>query len=1243
MVFEIEVNDGIMRMNCIGSIFGFTLEDSDVVMARVIGSLIVNKKVTDIILAETREYEYDTLQTTYLKEIAEAINKIIKEEKLISIKKIGSKSCEAYIPKWYSWIQDLMALQMRGDPIGAYLSLTREIRHLKTKMMNSSEHAECIQYFLENSLLPIQDILDECKLIQIARPSLTAYHAGDRTIYRRIFKPTIRPNFMYTKYMSQRPEGELIEKYSVGDSKVEIYRIPGKIRHIYHVIPPEFKLGENEYTLLDGARRILEERRPKELEITEQEKMRELFYTLSVDLLTDLSDQMDIPIGSSQITKLSGILTRYTAGLGIIELLLADNKIEDIYINSPLGNIPIYINHQDYGECETNLVPTKQDAERWSTRFKLLSGRPLDEANPVLDTELMVPGGIARVAAINPKLSPDGLGFALRRHRDNPWTFPLFIDTRYFDPLFGGLMWFTESYGRTFLVAGTRSSGKSSLLGSMMLQILPYYRMITVEDTLELPVSALRKLGYNIQRMKSRSVITKIETELPAEEALRTALRLGDSCLFIGEVRSSLRGDQEVVVVDKGITKRLPIKDFENIDIKSFNLPTLTKDNKVELKPLSGFVKHPKRKKLIKIITNSGREVVVTPDHSVFTHVNFKIAAINSDKLKAGDPIIIPSKIPCGFNDIDYINLLEIFKEDYRLENAEPYIRKAIKVLGWKNVSKICKIPDIYRYLLSTQKTRIPINSFLELMEKAKIKYDINNLRIKRGTSNSIPARFPINENTLRLIGYYLAEGNIDKNKIQITNSKAKIIEDIKDICKKELGLKISQRQIKGYGTSVQMFICCKPLSDLFIYLGCGKTSFHKRIPQMFYGLNKRKICSLLRGMYSGDGSFSATKNAGDMIRYFSTSKKLVEDVAYALLCLEIVCRLHSREPGKKGKRILYTAEIKKRRYIECFLNEIGFTHKNPLITSKSFSHSKDDSVSFDPKELENHLKLPRKYRHLRKTKCCSKDYLKKITEEVKCSDELHDFAHGDFFVDKVKFIDVINLKKPEYVYDLEVKSTQRFIGGFGGLLLHNTEAKALYEAMRIGALANVVAGTIHGESAYGVFDRVVNDLGVPPTSFKATDFVVVCNRLKTADGVHNFRRVVELTEVRKHWTKDPAEEGGFVNLMEYSSEEDKLKPTDTLLNGESYILNELAKRVPGWAGRWNLVWENIQLRADILEKMVEISRKTGNRQLLEAPVMIKTNQMFHQLSNESMSEVGKVDPKIVFNSWLEWFKKQAK
>ena len=74
------------------------------------------------------------------------------------------------------------------------------------------------------------------------------------------------------------------------------------------------------------------------------------------------------------------------------------------------------------------------------------------------------------------------------------------------------------------LVGGTRSSGKTSLLGAVISQIMKNKRIISVEDTLELPLTKFRELGYNIIRLKSRSVITMVETELPAEEALRVSL-----------------------------------------------------------------------------------------------------------------------------------------------------------------------------------------------------------------------------------------------------------------------------------------------------------------------------------------------------------------------------------------------------------------------------------------------------------------------------------------------------------------------------------------------------------------------------------------------------------------------------------------------------------------------------------------------------------------------------------------------
>lgn len=725
-----------MRVNCLGCIYGSSVEDSEFCMAKTIEKLFEVKKVSRIILAETREYEYDYGQVSMLLEVANAIQEIVRK-KIISIQNICAKGCDKCVSDRYTLLQDIIN-SARFDPVESYKRLVREIRHTKVRIERSDSEKciRCFEHYLSSALLPMKSVLDSCEMIKFA-----ASHPDikERAVYREIFHPSIRPNFMYTRYVSIPPaNSEVVDRYDVGDTNVEILRMPGNARYMYHVVPPEFRLEEDEYTLLDAARRYLAAHRPRTPELGDPEKLRETFFNISKDMISDLSSQFNVSLNHTKLMHLSQILTRYTAGLGIIELILKDDKVQDVSINSPVGITPIYIFHSDFEDCETNLIPSREDAESWATRLRLQSGRPLDEANPVLDTEINIPGGRARVCAITRSLSPNGLAFSLRRHRDRPWTFPLFIRNRFMSPMSAGLLWFLIDNARTMLIAGTRSSGKTSFLGACMLQILPKSRIITVEDTLEIPVTKLRELGYNIEQLKSRSVITNVQTELSADDALRTALRMGDSCLIVGEVRS--------------------------------------------------------------------------------------------------------------------------------------------------------------------------------------------------------------------------------------------------------------------------------------------------------------------------------------------------------------------------------------------------------------------------------------------------------------------------------------------------------------------LEAKALYEAMRIGALANVVAGTIHGDSPYGVFDRVVNDLGVPPTSFKATDIVVVANRLRSPDGLHSFRRMVGITEVRKHWKTDPMDEGGFVDLMAYSAKDDEVKPTQTLMIGESVILNDIAANVREWKGSWDRVWDNITLRSRIMQAVTEQGIK--NPALLEAEFVLKSNQKFHLISEDVMGETDSLDSETIYERWNEWLRK---
>jgi hypothetical protein len=208
---------------------------------------------------------------------------------------------------------------------------------------------------------------------------------------------------------------------------------------------------------------------------------------------------------------------------------------------------------------------------------------------------------------------------------------------------------------------------------------------------------------------------------------------------------------------------------------------------------------------------------------------------------------------------------------------------------------------------------------------------------------------------------------------------------------------------------------------------------------------------------------------------------------------------------------------------------------------------------------------------------------------------------------------------------------------------VRSLEAKALYEAMRIGALANVVAGTIHGASPYGVFDRVVNDLQVPRTSFKATDIIIVANPIKSPDGLHKWRRVVQIAEVRKNWEEDPLREKGFVDLMTYNPNTDSLEPSDELINGESEILKTIAGNVKEWVGNWDAIWENILLRAKIKEKLIEYSNKLNLNELLEAKFVIASNDKFHEISESVREDVGFLENKRIFFEWEDWLKKQIK
>lgn len=736
---EREAGENVMYINYLGAPHVPSLADYGEVMVKTVDYISENINVSRVVFVQQRNYCYDFKQVRLLVEVAQMYEYIMKQEKILSTDRLPS------IPGAFSTLNYIINEILKRDPIKAYRELRGilfEQRALFEKARNPA--TEAYIKILEKLILHFENL----ELVKKLKHFFEIYKPGDRAIYQEVFRPDVIPNFTFTRMALAIPEdAEILGQYEIAKgydkSQVTIYRRKEDVKPVYHLTPPEYSLNEEHHMLLNLARNVLIEHQPKQEEFSDPERTRQVFFNVARDLVQDLANSKNISLSFPDLNKLATILVRHTIGFGVIEVILQDDDLQDIVINSPISLSPVYVRHNKYDECSSNIIPSQEDADSWAAKFRMVSGRALDEANPILDTNLNLGEISARVAIIQQPLSPGGLAYALRRHRSKPWTLPLFIKNKMMTPEAAGLLSFLIDGSRTMLVAGTRSSGKTSLLGALLLEIMPKFRVITVEDTQELPVDDMRKLGYDILSMKVRSALTEESNEVSADEGIRASLRLGDSSLILGEIRSS--------------------------------------------------------------------------------------------------------------------------------------------------------------------------------------------------------------------------------------------------------------------------------------------------------------------------------------------------------------------------------------------------------------------------------------------------------------------------------------------------------------------EAKALYEAMRVGALANVVAGTIHGSSPYSVFDRVVNDLGVPVTSFKATDCIIVANPIKTPDGLHSVRRLLQISEVRKHWNKDPLDEQGFVDLMKYNVEKDILEVSDDLINGDSDMLKDIASNVKGWAGNWDAIWDNIVLRGKIKEELVNYSIRTSMPELLEADFVVQANNAFHQISEKIHQEVGLPVSEKVLPEWKKWLDREAR
>jgi type IV secretory pathway ATPase VirB11/archaellum biosynthesis ATPase/succinate dehydrogenase flavin-adding protein (antitoxin of CptAB toxin-antitoxin module) len=527
-------------VNCRNCIYGASVSEYPQCMARTLDKLIEHPDVDSINFEEFYERIYDEKQTQMLREVAQVLGRL-ESERVWSPSHLGGEEGDQFLTERNNYVTNLVHNLLRTDPVAAYFNVREETAKEQERARQGSEmyRKSALPYL--KTLTEIKVLLENTTLIRQANFIISKLHKvpSGRGIYRSIFEGAIKPTFIRTRLETGAPKGvELVDSYMVNDTEVEIYKHPEKIEYMYYLYPPEYSLPPDQYFLLNKTKDIVSEQKIEGVEFEDPAETRRYFERIYEGTISDLAEQNKMKLEYKEIQKLAKIVARYTVGFGLLETILADDRITDVYIDAPIGRFPIYLVHADYSQCGTNVIYTIDEARSMISKFRAISGRPFDESHPVLDMDLEILS--SRICVIGKPLSPSGISLTFRRHKETPWTLPQFMDVKMINPLAAGMLSFFIDAQASTIVTGSRGSGKTSFLNALVLEIPQNLRIITQEDTLELPVDYMKKLGLNIQRLKTRSVIqaSRTESEIAPEEALRTALRLGDSVLIIGEVRS---------------------------------------------------------------------------------------------------------------------------------------------------------------------------------------------------------------------------------------------------------------------------------------------------------------------------------------------------------------------------------------------------------------------------------------------------------------------------------------------------------------------------------------------------------------------------------------------------------------------------------------------------------------------------------------------------------------------------------
>ncbi|HEY2955985.1 MAG TPA: UDP binding domain-containing protein [Candidatus Eisenbacteria bacterium] len=311
-----------------------------------------------------------------------------------------------------------------------------------------------------------------------------------------------------------------------------------------------------------------------------------------------------------------------------------------------------------------------------------------------------------------------------------------------------------------------------------------------------------------------------------------------------------------------------------------------------------------------------GRSLTATDGHPMIVQNGHGLEVRRADAVDAASRLVVAVDLPAGSppESIDLVDALGLEKD--RKVRVSP--RSGSWIDHWDRIRPVARRFGVEKKALRRSNT-LPLGALFGLEALGNAPFPRADLSLATGRGHGhtqVPMVLPIASDLARIVGYYLSEGCLTRDKSWRTRwtfgaHESELIADLTGALER-LGFRWSIHRVKRW-KAVQIKVSSNLLGRLIgESLGCGRRSEEMRIPPLFLGANAEIRGALLGALLNGDGSVDATtgmrsyRKNGKAYRhrcnsacasYFTSSPRLLQQVTLLMHSLALVPSVCTGKP----------------------------------------------------------------------------------------------------------------------------------------------------------------------------------------------------------------------------------------------------------------------------------------------------------------------------------------------------------